>query len=222
VETKSQETQDLNVIQDLVVARITKLMLTETKKESQDHLVSQKRHVRGKKVKLKDIPDPPVNKDNPVVARKATMRDTPDPLVSLDNPVEARKATMRVTPDPLVILDNILEVDRMVKLTRHTLNPKDPQESTKMEKSEAMTEVPTDVPEDPVVRVAEVAVAKVVRDPMVNSVAEEETATVVVDLVPKAIVPGPSPATTAKKKDTSPETAPTHHPLLSEINDSVY
>ena len=222
MEMKSQKIKDLPVIQDLVAARITKLLLTETKKESKDPLVSRERLVKDKKAKLKDIVDHPANQDSHVVATRDKLKVTLDLIVSQDSPVVAMKAKMRVTPDPLVNLDS-LEVDRMVKMTGRTLNPKDLQESTKMEKSEAMTEVPTDVPEDPVVRVVEVAAVKVAKDPMVNSVAEEETATAVVDLVPKAIVQsGASPATIARKKDTSPETALPHQPLLSEINESVY
>jgi len=202
VEMKSQETKDLHVNKDLVVAKITKHPLTESRKESQDPLVSQKPHVKDRKaVKLKDTTDLPASQDNHAVAKKAKMRVTLDPPVNQDNPAVAR----------------------IIKVTQHTLNLKDLQESTKMNKSEAMIEVPTDVPEDPVVRVAGVAVVKVVRDPMVNSVAEEETATAVVDLAPKVIAQGLSTATTAKKKDTSPETAPPPKPLPSEmVDDSVY
>lgn len=221
VEMKSQETKDLHVNKDLVVAKITKHPLTESRKESQDPLVSQKPHVKDRKVvKLKDTTDLPASKDNHAVAKKAKMRVTLDPTVNQDNPAVARRAKTKVTQD--VSKDNPA-VARIIKVTQHTLNLKDPQESTKMNKSEAMIEVPTDVPEDPVVRVAEVAVAKVVRDPMVNSVEEEETATAVVDLAPKVIAQGLSTATTAKKKDTSPETAPPPKPLPSEmVDDSVY
>ena len=221
VEMKSQETKDLHVNKDLVVAKITKHPLTESMKESQDPLVSQKPHVKDRKVvKLKDTTDLPASQDNHAVAKKAKMRVTLDPPVNQDNPAVARRAKTKVTQD--VSQDNPA-VARIIKVTQHTLNLKDPQESTKMNKSEAMIEVPTDVPEDPVVRVAEVAVAKVVRDPMVNSVEEEETATAVVDLAPKVIAQGLSTATTAKKKDTSPETAPPPKPLPSEmVDDSVY
>ena len=221
VEMKSQETKDLHVNKDLVVAKITKHPLTESRKESQDPLVSQKPHVKDRKVvKLKDTTDLPASQDNHAVAKKAKMRVTLDPPVNQDNPAVARRAKTKVTQD--VSQDNPV-VARIIKVTQHTLNLKDPQESTKMNKSEAMIEVPTDVPEDPVVRVAEVAVAKVVRDPMVNSMEEEETATAVVDLAPKVIAQGLSTATTAKKKDTSPETAPPPKPLPSEmVDDSVY
>ena len=221
VEMKSQETKDLHVNKDLVVAKITKHPLTESRKESQDPLVSQKPHVKDRKVvKLKDTTDLPASQDNHAVAKKAKMRVTLDPPVNQDNPAVARRAKTKVTQD--VSQDNPA-VARIIKVTQHTLDLKDPQESTKMNKSEAMIEVPTDVPEDPVVRVAEVAVEKVVRDPMVNSVAEEETATAVVDLAPKVIAQGLSTATTAKKKDTSPETAPPPKPLPSEmVDDSVY
>jgi hypothetical protein len=223
VEMKSQETKDLHVNKDLVVAKITKHPLTESRKESQDPLVSQKPHVKDRKVvKLKDTTDLPASQDNHAVAKKAKMRVTLDPPVNQDNPAVARRAKMKVTQDPHVSQDNPA-VARIIKVTQHTLNLKDLQESTKMNKSEAMIEVPTDVPEDPVVRVAGVAVVKVVRDPMVNSVAEEETATAVVDLAPKVIAQGLSTATTAKKKDTSPETAPPPKPLPSEmVDDSVY
>ena len=221
VEMKSQETKDLHVNKDLVVAKITKHPLTESRKESQDPIVSQKPHVKDRKVvKLKDTTDLPASQDNHAVAKKAKMRVTLDPPVNQDNPAVARRAKTKVTQD--VSQDNPA-VARIIKVTQHTLNLKDPQESTKMNKSEAMIEVPTDVPEDPVVRVAEVAVEKVVRDPMVNSAAEEETATAVVDLAPKVIAQGLSTATTAKKKDTSPETAPPPRPLPSEmVDDSVY
>ena len=221
VEMKSQETKDLHVNKDLVVAKITKHPLTESRKESQDPIVSQKPHVKDRKVvKLKDTTDLPASQDNHAVAKKAKMRVTLDPTVNQDNPAVARRAKTKVTQD--VSQDNPA-VARIIKVTQHTLDLKDPQESTKMNKSEAMIEVPTDVPEDPVVRVAEVAVVKVVRDPMVNSVAEEETATAVVDLAPKVIAQGLSTATTAKKKDTSPETAPPPKPLPSEmVDDSVY
>ena len=219
---KSQETQDLHVNKDLVVAKITKHPLTESRKESQDPLVSQKPHVKDRKVvKLKDTTDLPASQDNLAVAKKAKMRATLDPPVNQDNPAVDRRAKMKVTQDPLVSQDSPV-VARIIKVTQHTLNPKDPQESSKIQKSEAMIEVPTDVPEDPVVRVAEVAVAKVVRDLMVNSVVEEETATAVVDLAPKVIAQGLSTATTAKKKDTSPETAPPKPPPSEMVDDSVY
>ena len=158
VEMKSQETKDLHVNKDLVVAKITKHPLTESRKLSQDPIVSQKPHVKDRKVvKLKDTTDLPASQDNHAVAKKAKMRVTLDPPVNQDNPAVARRAKTKVTQD--VSQDNPA-VARIIKVTQHTLNLKDPQESTKMNKSEAMIEVPTDVPEDPVVRVAEVAVAE--------------------------------------------------------------
>ncbi len=133
VEMKSQETRDLHVNKDLVVAKITKHPLTESRKESQDPLVSQKPHVKDRKaVKLKDTTDLPASQDNHAVAKKAKMRVTLDPPVNQDNPAVARRAKMKVTKDPTVSQDNPA-VARIIKVTQHTLiNLKDPQESTEM------------------------------------------------------------------------------------------
>jgi len=78
---------------------------------------------------------------------------------------------------------------KIIKATQRTLDPRGPQESTKMEKLEATIKVPTDVLEDPVAKVVEVAVAKAVTDPTAKTVVDEETATAVVDFVPKVIAP---------------------------------
>jgi len=186
--TKGLETQDLLASKDPEVASKARQQPVESRKKNQDLLVSQKLHVKERKVvRLKDKTDIPASQDSHVVAKMVKMKATQDLPVNQDKPVVAKMGKMKATQDLPESQDNLVEA-KIIKVTQRLPNPTGPQGSTKIQKPEATIKVLTDALEDPVVKVVEVvAVKAVVTGPMANNVADEVTATAVVDFVPKVI-----------------------------------